>query len=127
MDDLTVGGVSQRSPGVQDIARIQEGRPAVAPPEPADSGSSENSQSNAQGGNSGETLRARSERVLSNAFSGKNVHLRIEVDKENGGFVYLGIDSETGEVVKRFPPEEVVQRIKSYRGGVEGVAVDRKL
>jgi flagellar protein FlaG len=121
MDDITLnGGIHQRA-GVQDLIRAQEERPAVAPPEPTDTGSSDD-----QGGAAGQQQQDRADRVLRNAFANENIRLKIEVDKETGDFIYLGIDSETGEVVKQYPPDEIVRRVKHYRD-VAGLAVDTKL
>jgi uncharacterized FlaG/YvyC family protein len=120
MDDVTLnGGIHQRA-GVQDLLRVQEERPPVAPLEPADSGSSDDQEGTAS------HQQGSADRALQTAFAKDNIRLKIEVDKETGDFVYLGIDSETGEVVKQYPPEEIVRRVRHYRD-VAGLTVDTKL
>lgn len=66
------------------------------------------------------------ERLADQAFSADNVRLSISFEKSIGRFIYRGIDPETGEVVREYPPEEVIERIAAIRE-VVGVAYDAKL
>ncbi|NVJ97581.1 MAG: flagellar protein FlaG [Alphaproteobacteria bacterium] len=52
-----------------------------------------------------------------------NTRLRIDKDDETGRFVYLNIDAESGEVIKQFPPESILEFLSYYRE-VAGLAVD---
>ncbi len=55
-----------------------------------------------------------------------NTRLRINKDDESGRFVYQNIDSESGEVIKQFPPEQILEFLSYYRE-LEGLAVDDKV
>jgi flagellar protein FlaG len=52
-----------------------------------------------------------------------NTRLRIDRDDETGRFVYLNIDNESGEVIKQFPPESILEFLSYYRE-VAGLTVD---
>lgn len=74
------------------------------------------------------------QRVAEDAFSSDNLKLSIRYNKEVGRFVYRGLDPETGEVVREYPPEEVLERIARARRQNRdrlptpaGVALDRRL
>jgi uncharacterized FlaG/YvyC family protein len=74
------------------------------------------------------------QRMAEEAFAADNLKLSIKYDKAAGQFVYRGLDPETGEVVKEYPAEEVLERIaRSKRDGDSrldapaGVALDRTL
>ncbi|MFC4349657.1 flagellar protein FlaG [Kordiimonas lipolytica] len=54
-----------------------------------------------------------------------NTRLRIDKDDETGRFVYKNIDTETGDVIKQFPPESILEFLSYYRH-VAGLAVDDK-
>ena len=54
---------------------------------------------------------------------GPSTKLRIDKDEETGRFVYKSIDTESGEVIKQFPPETILAIISHYRS-VEGLVVD---
>lgn len=66
------------------------------------------------------------QRLAEQAFSDDNVRLSISFEKSIGRFIYRGVDPETGEVVREYPPEEVIERIAAIRE-VVGVAYDAKL
>jgi len=65
------------------------------------------------------------QRLADEAFSDHNLRLSISFNKDVGRFIYRGIDRETGEVVREYPPEEVVERIATIRE-MAGIAFDRK-
>jgi flagellar protein FlaG len=52
--------------------------------------------------------------------------LSISFEKSIGRFVYRGVDRETGEVVREYPQEEVIERIAHLRE-IAGIAIDRSL
>jgi len=54
----------------------------------------------------------------------QNTRLRILLDEEEGRFIYQSVDSISGEVVRQFPPEDILDIINNFRS-VEGLAVDR--
>jgi uncharacterized FlaG/YvyC family protein len=59
-----------------------------------------------------------------------NLHLHsrlsIDLDKEAGAFVYRILDSRSGEVVRQFPAEKVLELMR-YLGQEHGLVVDRKV
>jgi len=65
------------------------------------------------------------QRLADEAFAKDDLRLSISFNKDVGRFIYRGIDRETGEVVKEYPPEEVVERIATIRE-IAGIAFDRK-
>jgi uncharacterized FlaG/YvyC family protein len=66
------------------------------------------------------------QRLADEAFESEDLRLSISFDKEAGRFVYRGVDRETGEVVRQYPPEEIIDQIAAIRE-YAGVIVDRKL
>jgi flagellar protein FlaG len=52
-----------------------------------------------------------------------NTRLRINKDDETGRFVYQNVDAESGEVIRQFPPESILEFLSYYRE-VAGLAVD---
>jgi flagellar protein FlaG len=57
--------------------------------------------------------------------AGANTKLRIDKDDETGRFVYKSVDSESGKVIKQFPPETILQIISKFRDP-EGLVLDNK-
>lgn len=49
--------------------------------------------------------------------------LKISQDSDSGRFVYKSVDDETGEVVRQFPPEEILNFISRFRDAA-GLLVD---
>lgn len=54
-----------------------------------------------------------------------NTKLSINKDDTTGLFVYRSVDRESGEVIRQFPPEDVLKYIVSVRKA-EGLVVDGK-
>lgn len=54
-----------------------------------------------------------------------NTSLSIELDELSGRFIYQSIDNESGEVVRQFPPEELLRLLSIVRDA-EGIAVDEQ-
>ena len=52
-----------------------------------------------------------------------NTRLRINQDEASGQFVYQNVDNESGEVVRQFPSEEILEFLSYYRD-LEGIVVD---
>ena len=73
------------------------------------------------------------QRMAEEAFAADALKLSIKYDKGAGRFIYRGLDPETGEVVKEYPAEEVLERIARAKRDGEGlnaptgVALDRTL
>ncbi len=52
-----------------------------------------------------------------------NTSLRIDRDEETDRFVYFSVDDESGEIVRQFPPENILRFLSYYRG-LEGLLLD---
>ncbi len=63
------------------------------------------------------------EEILPGGEFPPNTSLRIEQDEESGRFIYQSIDNETGEVVRQFPPEDILEILALFRDP-EGVIFD---
>lgn len=53
-----------------------------------------------------------------------NLVLNINFDDAAGRFVYRGLDPDTGEVVRQFPADQMLNLIKRSREQVKGFLVD---
>lgn len=54
----------------------------------------------------------------------RNTRLRIDKDDNTGDYVYQTLDNDTGEVIRQFPPETIMEMLSKIRD-VEGVAIDK--
>ena len=61
---------------------------------------------------------------MPNSF--RSTKLIINRDEDTGRFVYQGVDRKTGEVLKQFPPEDIMKYLVSVREA-EGLVVDGKV
>ncbi len=61
--------------------------------------------------------------VSEKIFARDNLRLRIEFDEKTDRFIYLGVDPESGEVVRQYPPEDVLKQ-SSLLDGADGIAID---
>ena len=52
-----------------------------------------------------------------------NASLKIDIAEETGQFVYKAVDRDSGEVVKQFPPEQVLEQL-GRRAKIHGNAID---
>lgn len=53
----------------------------------------------------------------------ENVKLEINLDEDSGRFVYQSINRDSGEIIKQFPPEDLLDILSKFRE-IEGLAVD---
>lgn len=53
----------------------------------------------------------------------RNSALEIAVNDQDDGYVYRAVDRDTGEVIKQFPAEEVLNRLERVNR-MQGLAVD---
>ncbi len=60
---------------------------------------------------------------LDRLYPGSKLRLRIDFDRTAGRFVYLGVNPNTGEVVRQFPPETMLRQLAFFRQ-LAGLAVD---
>ncbi len=66
------------------------------------------------------------QKVADEAFADTDAKLSISYDEASGRFIYKELDPETGEVVREYPPQEVLERIAKVRQ-MRGVSLDREL
>ncbi|QTD53269.1 flagellar protein FlaG [Sulfidibacter corallicola] len=50
----------------------------------------------------------------------RNIKLKFSVDEETGTNVFQVIDRETGDIIKRYPPEEFLNFVKNFKA-VSGI------
>ncbi len=55
-----------------------------------------------------------------------NVKLHVRFDAPSARYVYLTVDSSSGEVERQYPPQEALRRIARMRQ-IAGLALDKKL
>jgi uncharacterized FlaG/YvyC family protein len=55
-----------------------------------------------------------------------NSKLQIEQDKDTGAFIYRSVDPDTGEVIKQWPPEQLLQLRETLRE-MEGMLIDKEV
>ena len=55
-----------------------------------------------------------------------NSKLQIEQDAETGTFIYRSVDPETGEVLKQWPPEQLL-KLRDSLVEIEGLLVDKQV
>lgn len=65
-------------------------------------------------------------RSLEPPLMGQHERLSISRDEATGTFIYRSIDRKTGEVVRQWPVESMLQ-FKAYLRNAEGVLVDSKV
>ena len=60
--------------------------------------------------------------------AGYNAHARLSIDRDEdaGSFVYRILDDRSGELIRQFPQEEMLQLL-AYLGEQGGLVVDRKV
>ena len=66
------------------------------------------------------------ESLLADSELPRNTRLRITLDEEGERFIYQSIDRDTGEVISTFPPEDIVDLLRSFRSPT-GIAVDNSV
>lgn len=71
-------------------------------------------------------MRDKLQELADQAFAGAAVELSISYDDSSGLFIYRGLDPESGEVVREYPPEEVLRRMRHLRD-LRGLSLDRSL
>ena len=54
-----------------------------------------------------------------------NVRLQIDKDRDTGHFVYKSIDSQTGELHKQFPAEDILRMLAFFRE-LDGLLYDQE-
>ena len=62
-------------------------------------------------------------KLAQEAYQSQNIDLRISYNEKADRFIYKGINPETGEVIREYPPEEVIKRIVTLKK-IAGLIVD---
>lgn len=70
-----------------------------------------------------EALQAAVEKLIKKNLP-TNSKLQIEQDKVTGTFIYRSVDPSTGEVIKQWPPEQLLKLRESLHE-MEGMLVDK--
>jgi|SRR5215470_11981071 len=70
-----------------------------------------------------EVLQAAIEKLIRKSLPA-NSKLQIEQDKETGTFIYRTVDSETGEIIRQWPPEQLL-KLRESLAEMEGMLVDK--
>jgi flagellar protein FlaG len=65
-------------------------------------------------------------RAIEPSLMGQNERLSISRDEATGTFIYRSIDRKSGEVIRQWPVESMLQ-FKAYLRNAEGVLVDSKV
>lgn len=73
-----------------------------------------------------ETAAAKLEEIIPEFDQVSNTRLRIDKDDETGKFIYYNIDNESGEVIRRFPPESILKYLEQVRSP-EGLVLDDEI
>ncbi len=72
-----------------------------------------------------EVLQAAIEKLIRKSLPA-NSKLQIEQDKITGTFIYRTIDAETGELIRQWPPEQLL-KLRESLAEMEGMLVDKKV
>jgi uncharacterized FlaG/YvyC family protein len=72
-----------------------------------------------------EVLQAAVEKLIKKSLP-PNSKLQIEQDKSTGTFVYRSINPDTGEVIRQWPPQQLLE-MREYLKEMEGVLVDKQV
>jgi len=72
-----------------------------------------------------EVLQAAIEKLIRKSLPA-NSKLQIERDKETGAFIYRSIDTETGEIIRQWPPEQLL-KLREYMAQMEGMLIDKEV
>lgn len=69
-----------------------------------------------------EVVQAAVEKLIKKTLP-SNSKLEVEKDKELGTFIYRSINPDTGEIIKQWPPEKLLE-LREYLKEMEGLLVD---
>lgn len=72
-----------------------------------------------------EVLEAAVEKLIRRSLP-SNSKLQIEQDKETGTFIYRSVDPETGEVLRQWPSEQMLQ-LREHLTELEGILFDKEV
>ena len=72
-----------------------------------------------------EILEAAVEKLIRRSLP-SNSKLQIEQDRETGTFIYRSIDPETGEILRQWPPEQLL-KLREDLSELEGMLFDKEV
>jgi len=72
-----------------------------------------------------EILEAAVEKLIRRSLP-SNSKLQIEQDRETGTFIYRSIDPETGEILRQWPPEQLL-KLREDLSELEGMLFDKQV
>ena len=69
-----------------------------------------------------EVVQAAVEKLIKKTLP-SNSKLEVEKDKELGTFIYRSVNPDTGEIIKQWPPEKLLE-LRGFLKEMEGLLVD---
>jgi uncharacterized FlaG/YvyC family protein len=72
-----------------------------------------------------EILEAAVEKLIRRSLP-SNSKLQIEQDRDTGTFIYRSVDPETGEVLRQWPPEQLL-KMREHLSDLEGMLFDKEI
>lgn len=72
-----------------------------------------------------EVIEAAVEKLIRRSLP-SNSKLQIEHDKETGTFIYRSVDPETGEVLRQWPPEQLL-KLREHLAEMQGMLFDKEI
>ena len=108
------------APNLREIGMAQN-RPQSSPVAPAPG--AVNPESNLAPDQRIEVLHAAVEKLIKKSMP-SNSKLQIEKDKETGTFIYRSINPDTGEIIRQWPPEQLL-KLREHLRELEGMLVDK--
>lgn len=70
-----------------------------------------------------EVLQAAVQKLIKKTLPG-NSKLQVEQDKNTGTFIYRTIDPDTGQVIRQWPPEQLLE-LRQHLKDMEGMLLDK--
>ncbi len=72
-----------------------------------------------------EILEAAVEKLIRRSLP-SNSKLQIEQDRDTGTFIYRSVDPETGEILRQWPPEQLL-KMREHLSDLEGMLFDKEI
>jgi len=110
------------APNLREIGAIQS-RPQSSPVPPVPG--AVNPQTNLAPGQRIEALEAAVEKLIKKGLP-PNSKLQVSQDEDSGTFIYRSVNPDTGEVIKQWPPEQLLNLREALRE-LEGMLFDQQI
>src|SRR5215510_6674545 len=72
-----------------------------------------------------EVLEAAVEKLIRRSMP-SNSKLQIEHDEKTGTFIYRSVDTDTGEIIRQWPPEQLL-KLRDHFSEMEGMFFDKEV